>query len=48
MGINALQIFTMAYIRTEDEFRPTHGRELFDDFRDRWGTWVNTLLKNLD
>lgn len=47
LGISALEIFTMAYVRTEDEFRPTHGKELFDDFRDRWGTWVNTLLKHI-
>ena len=47
LGISALEIFTMAYVRTEDEYRPTHGKELFDDFRDRWGTWVNTLLKHI-
>ena len=47
LGIKALQIFTMAYIRTEDEFRPRHGQDLFDDFRDRWGTWVNKLLPHI-
>ena len=48
MGISALEIFTMAYVRTEDEFRPKYGKELFDDFRDRWGVWVNTFLKHLN
>ncbi|MEE9354834.1 MAG: ATP-binding protein [Methylococcaceae bacterium] len=47
MGISALEIFTMAYVRTEDEFRRKHGAELFEEFRDRWGTWVNTLLKHV-
>ena len=47
MGISALEIFTMAYVRTEDEFRKKHGAQLFEEFRDRWGTWVNTLLKHV-
>ncbi len=48
MGIDALEVFTMAYVRTEDEFRRKHGAELFEEFRDRWGTWVNTLLKHVN
>jgi len=47
LGISALEVFTMAFVRTEDEFRPVHGPELFEEFRERWGTWVNKLLKHV-
>jgi len=47
LGINALEVFTMAYVRTEDELRRTHDHELFEQLRDRWGYWVSTLLKHV-
>ena len=36
----------MAYIRTEDELSQKHDPEgeLFDEFRNRWGHWVNELM----
>lgn len=47
IGISALEIFTMAYVRTEDEFRQKHDPEIFESFRDRWGYWVSQLLKRV-
>lgn len=47
MGIRALEIFTMAYVRTEDELRRTHDGALFEQLRDRWGFWVSKLLKHV-
>lgn len=47
LGIRALEIFTMAYVRTEDELRRTHDSELFERLRDRWGFWVSKLLKHV-
>ena len=47
MGISALETFTMAYVRTEDEFKRKHNPEIFAEFRDRWGYWVNQLLKHV-
>ena len=45
-GENALKLLLMAYIRTEDELSQKHdpGGELFDEFRNRWGHWVNELM----
>lgn len=47
LGIRALEIFTMAYVRTEDELRRIHDDELFEQLRDRWGFWVSKLLKHV-
>jgi len=47
LGLAALEIFTMAYVRTEDEFRRKHDPEIFEEFRSRWGHWVNQLLKHV-
>jgi len=47
-ALNALEVYTMAYVRTEDEFRKTHDGDIFEKFRDRWGYWVSKLLENLD
>lgn len=44
-GINALKVFTMAYVRTEDELREYNDVKLFEKLRDRWGYWVSELLK---
>ena len=46
VGENAVKLLMMAYIRTEDELSQKHDPEgeLFDEFRDRWGHWVNELL----
>ena len=44
-GINALKVFTMAYVRTEDELREYNDVKLFERLRDRWGYWVSELLK---
>lgn len=44
-GINALKVFTMAYVRTEDELREYNEVKLFEKLRDRWGYWVSELLK---
>lgn len=47
-ALNALEVYTMAYVRTEDEFRKTLDGDTFEKFRDRWGYWVSKLLENLD
>ncbi|WP_415921295.1 ATP-binding protein [Tateyamaria sp. SN6-1] len=47
-ALSALEIYTMAYVRTEDEFRKTLDSETFEKFRDRWGYWVSKLLENVD
>lgn len=49
-GENALKLLLMAYVRTEDELSQKHDPEgeLFDEFRDRWGHWVNELLPLVD
>ena len=49
-GENALKLLMMAYVRTEDELSQKHDPEgeLFDEFRDRWGHWVNELLPLVD
>ncbi len=47
-ALSALEVYTMAYVRTEDEFRRTLDSETFEKFRDRWGYWVAKLLDNID
>jgi len=47
MGINALEIFTMAYVRTEDELGRTYDKEMFEELRNRWGYWVSKLMKHV-
>lgn len=47
-ALSALEVYTMAYVRTEDEFRKTLDGETFEKFRDRWGYWVSKLLENID
>ncbi|WP_171186105.1 ATP-binding protein [Ruegeria sp. HKCCC2117] len=47
-ALSALEVYTMAYVRTEDEFRKTLDGETFEKFRDRWGYWVSKLLENVD
>ena len=40
----------MAYIRTEDELaiRYDNENEIFPSFRDRWGYWVQELIRISD
>lgn len=49
-GEHALKLLMMAYVRTEDELSQKHDPEgeLFDEFRNRWGHWVNELLPLVD
>lgn len=47
-ALNALEVYTMAYVRTEDEFRKTVDGDTFEKFRDRWGYWVSKLLESVD
>ena len=47
MGISALEVFTMAYVRTEDELGRTHDKEMFEELRNRWGYWVSKLMKHI-
>ena len=47
-ALSALEVYTMAYVRTEDEFRKTLDGDTFEKFRDRWGYWVSKLLENID
>lgn len=47
-ALSALEVYTMAYVRTEDEFRKTVDVDTFEKFRDRWGYWVSKLLENVD
>jgi len=47
-ALSALELYTMAYVRTEDEFRKTVDGDTFEKFRDRWGYWVSKLLENID
>ena len=44
-AINALKVFIMAYIRTEDELRVKRVQQEFEEFRDRWGYWVSHFMK---
>lgn len=45
-GENALKLLLMAYIRTEDELSQKYDPHniIFDEFRNRWGHWVDELL----
>lgn len=47
MGLSALEIITLAFVRSEDEFRRDYGSKMFDEFRERWGYWVSDLLKKM-
>lgn len=47
-ALSALEVYTMAYVRTEDEFRKTLDGDTFEKFRDRWGYWVSKLLESID
>lgn len=47
MAISALEIITLAYVRSEDEFRRTYESKIFEEFRERWGYWVSYLLKKI-
>lgn len=47
-ALSALEVYTMAYVRTEDEFRKTVDGATFEKFRERWGHWVAIYLENLD
>lgn len=47
-ALSALELYTMAYVRTEDEFRKTVDGDTFERFRDRWGYWAAKLLENVD
>lgn len=44
-AINALKVFIMAYIRTEDELRVKRDQREFEEFRERWGHWVSHFMK---
>ena len=48
MGLNALEVSMLAFVRTEDEFRKEHSPKIFNSFRDRWGYWVNQLMEEID
>jgi hypothetical protein len=45
-GENACKLLLMAYVRTEDELSQKYDPEsiIFDEFRNRWGYWMNELL----
>ena len=45
-GENALKLLLMAFIRTEDELSQKYDPDsvIFDEFRNRWGHWVDELL----
>ena len=48
--VEAVKILLMAYVRTEDElclrFDPED--EMFEKFRERWGYWIQELMKISD
>ncbi len=47
MGLSALEIITLAFVRSEDEFRRVYDSKIFEEFRERWGYWVSDLLKKI-
>jgi len=47
-GINALEILLLAFIRAEDEIVVRHDRNIFKEFRQMWGGWVERLIRHAD
>ena len=48
--VEAMKILLMAYVRTEDELclRFDPDDEIFETFRERWGYWIQQLIKISD
>ena len=44
-GAIALETIILAFVRTEDELAKQYGAEQFEKFRERWGHWVQELIK---
>ncbi|MCR9106005.1 MAG: ATP-binding protein [Gammaproteobacteria bacterium] len=45
-GFEALEVLIMALVRAEDELVRTYDREVFEEFRQLWGSWVEKLIKH--
>ena len=45
-GFEALEVLMMALVRAEDELVREYDREVFSRFRERWGHWVERLIKH--
>jgi hypothetical protein len=45
-GFEALEVLMMSLVRAEDELVREYDREVFDDFRARWGMWSEKLIKH--
>ena len=45
-GFEALEVLMMALVRSEDELVREHDREVFEQFRQKWGSWVEKLIKH--
>ncbi|MCY4641125.1 MAG: ATP-binding protein [Gammaproteobacteria bacterium] len=45
-GFEALEILIMALVRAEDELVREYDREVFERYRQLWGTWVEKLIKH--
>ena len=45
-GFEALEVLMMALVRAEDELVREHDREIFEQFRQKWGYWVQKLIKH--
>ena len=44
-GAIALETIILAYVRTEDELARQYGTEEFEKLRERWGHWVEELIR---
>lgn len=47
-GIDALEIIIMAYILAEDSCVTRYDKNIFKDFRQEWGVYVNRLIDHAD
>jgi hypothetical protein len=45
-GFEALEVMLMAYCRAEDELSTRFERQVFEQLRNRWGSWVKELIRH--
>ena len=44
IGIQALQLVIMSYIRAEDELIRKYDKKHYNELRDSWGRWIKDLM----
>ena len=45
-GIEALEVILLAFIRAEDELVVRYDKNVFSDFRQLWGSYVERLISH--